>query len=54
MHLHEDTVTSLVQSDEFAQDVARRLAETSTWADADLDVVDGSLVDVIRAVLEAL
>lgn len=43
------------KSDGFKEAVAERLKESSsTYADADTDVVDGSLEDVIEAVLRTL
>lgn len=39
---------------EFVQAVAQRLEPATTYADADEDIVDGSLTEVVAAVLAEL
>lgn len=53
-YLHDDVIAMLVDSPDFAKAVEKNLDETGTWANSVTDVVDGSLTDVIHAVLEAL
>lgn len=54
MYLPQHLIDRLANDDAFQRAVEAKLSETSTYADSDVDIVDGALSDVIQAVLETL
>ncbi len=54
MHLPKGLIESLAESEEFRDRVAEKLNDAGTYADSEIDIVDGILSDTIRVVLESL